>query len=84
MAVNFKSAGGDWYKMGAAFILSAMNLEWRKDRNRSGLELIRNEILVYVNLKLHCKNACDVFLKDGKLWRNSIDTKNVRLKIKYL
>lgn len=48
-------------------VFSVMNLKWREERNKASLNLIKNELLIYLNLNIDCKDDVEVFKKDKHL-----------------
>lgn len=48
-------------------VFSVMNSKWRDERNKASLNLIKNELLIYFNLNLDCKDAVQFFSKDSNL-----------------
>lgn len=48
-------------------VFSVMNAKWREDRNRSSLNLIKNELLIYFNFSFDCREAYEAFKNDSKL-----------------
>lgn len=52
-------------------IFSVMNSKWREERNRCSISLIKNELLIYINLKIECDKAYDTFILDKKLLKNA-------------
>lgn len=45
-------------------IFSVMNSKWREERNRLSTSLIKNELMIYINLKIECNKAYDTFILD--------------------
>lgn len=44
-----------------------MNSKWRDERNKASLNLIKNELLIYFNLNIDCKDAVQMFSQDANL-----------------
>lgn len=44
-----------------------MNCKWRDERNKASLNLIKNELLIYFNLNIDCKDAVQLFSRDPNL-----------------
>lgn len=56
-------------------IFSIMNSKWREERNRASISLIKNELLIYINLKIECDKAYDTFIVDKKLLKDARSAK---------
>ena len=41
--------------------------KWRDERNKASLNLIKNELLIYFNLNIDCKDAVQLFNEDTNL-----------------
>lgn len=48
-------------------VFSVMNSKWRDERNKASLNLIKNELLIYFNLNIDCKDAVQLFSSDNYL-----------------
>lgn len=48
-------------------VFSVMNSKWRDERNKASLNLIKNELLIYFNLNIDCKDALQLFSSDNHL-----------------
>ena len=42
-----------------------MNLKWQEERNRASINLIENELFIYLNLNVDCQTSFVTF-KDNK------------------
>ena len=52
-------------------LFSVMKAKWRDDRNRSSVDLIKSELLVYFNINVKCTEVHDFFLKNKTLIEKS-------------
>lgn len=48
-------------------VFSLMNAKWRDERNRASLNLIKNELFIYFNLNIDCKDAVKTFFDNKYL-----------------
>ena len=44
-----------------------MNIKWRDERNKASLNLIKNELFIYLNLNIDCQDAVKLFSSDNYL-----------------
>lgn len=56
-------------------VFSVMNSKWRDERNRASLNLIKNELFIYFNLKIECKEGLELFRKDSNLIKTAQSNK---------
>lgn len=56
-------------------IFSIMNIKWREERNRAKLELIKNELFIFINLNIECEKAFNTFILDKKLLKDAKSAK---------
>lgn len=56
-------------------VFSVMNVKWRDERNRSSINLIKNELFIYLNLNLDCKISFETFKNNQKLLACAKSTK---------
>lgn len=61
-------------------VFSIMNVKWREERNRASLKLIKNELLIYINLELECSDSYNSFKNNEKLLCAAKSTKKYLFK----
>lgn len=61
-------------------VFSVMNVKWREERNRASLKLIKNELLIYINLELECLDSYNFFKNNEKLLCAAKSTKKYLFK----
>lgn len=59
-----------------------MNTKWRDERNKASLNLIKNELLIYFNLNIDCKDAVQCFSRDTYLIQSAKSNKKYVFKYK--
>lgn len=52
-------------------VFSVMNIKWRDERNKASLNLIKNELFIYLNLNIDCQDAVKLFSSDNYLHRGN-------------
>lgn len=48
-------------------VFSVMNLKWREERNRTSINLIKNELFIYLNLNDDCQTSFETFKNSKRL-----------------
>lgn len=48
-------------------VFSVMNVKWREERNRASINLLKNELFIYLNLDLDCNTSYQTFKDNQKL-----------------
>lgn len=65
-------------------IFSIMTLKWRDERNRASIQLIKNELMININLNFQkCEESYHSFVKNNKLIQNAKSTQKYSFK-KYM
>lgn len=61
-------------------VFSLMNLKWRDERNKASLNLIKNELFIYLNLSIKCSEALKVFSNEDYLLKIAKSNKKYAFK----
>ncbi|KAG6438962.1 hypothetical protein O3G_MSEX000365 [Manduca sexta] len=55
-------------------VFSVMNLKWREERNRASINLIKNELFIYLNLNDDCQTSFETFKNNKRLLTSAKST----------
>ena len=56
-------------------VFSMMNVKWWEERNKASIHLIKNELIIYLNLDLNCDTSYETFKDNQKLLTCAKSTK---------
>ena len=47
--------------------VSYMNIKWGDERNKPTIKLIKNELLIYINMNIQCRDSYSYFVENSFL-----------------